>query len=50
MRSSDITLHGVKIYGHVRRVQLLLDMLERPYHYIETSAHFMPRSKWSASR
>ena len=34
----SITLHGMRLSGHVHRVRLLLGLLELPYDYVETSA------------
>ena len=31
-------LHGLKLSGHAHRVELLLELLELPYRYLETSA------------
>ena len=33
----DITLHGMKLSGHSHRVEALLEILELPYRYIETT-------------
>jgi len=38
MPTPQITLHGMKLSGHVHRVQVLLEMLQVPYRYIETTA------------
>ena len=38
MSTSQITLHGMSLSGHVHRVRLLLEMLELPYRHIETTA------------
>lgn len=38
MPTPDITLFGIKVSGHVHRVVLLLEILELPYKYIETTS------------
>ncbi len=37
MAEREIVLHGMKLSGHVHRVQLLLEMLRLPYRYVETT-------------
>ena len=38
MTTPEITLHGLKLSGHAHRVELLLELLELPYRYVETTA------------
>jgi len=38
MTQPEIMLHGLKLSGHAHRVELLLELLELPYRYLETSA------------
>jgi glutathione S-transferase len=38
MNQPEIMLHGLKLSGHAHRVELLLELLELPYRYLETSA------------
>ena len=35
MSNPQITLHGMKLSGHVHRVEALLELLELPYRYVE---------------
>lgn len=38
MTKPTITLHGLKLSGHSHRVELMLNMLGLPYHFIQTTA------------
>ena len=38
MTTPEITLHGLKLSGHAHRVELLLELLDLPYRYVETTA------------
>ncbi|MFP5392712.1 MAG: glutathione S-transferase N-terminal domain-containing protein, partial [Gammaproteobacteria bacterium] len=38
MNTSPIVLHGLKLSGHVHRVELLLRMLELPFEYAAVDA------------
>jgi glutathione S-transferase len=38
MTAPGITLHGIKLSGHAHRVELLLEMLQLPYRYVEMDA------------
>jgi glutathione S-transferase len=38
MPESQITLYGSHVSGHTHRVQLLLGMLEIPYHFVQALA------------
>ena len=37
MTTPEITLHGLKLSGHAHRVELLLELLDLPYRYVEAS-------------
>jgi glutathione S-transferase len=38
MPTPEITLYGLKLSGHAHRVELLLELLDLPYRYVETTA------------
>jgi glutathione S-transferase len=44
MTAPQIALYGWNVSGHVHRVALLLEMLELPYRYIETTADFRAKN------
>ena len=48
MSTTAITLYGMRISGHVHRVELLLEMLQLPYRYIETTPEQRASSEFLA--
>jgi glutathione S-transferase len=38
MTTPEITLYGLKLSGHAHRVELLLELLDLPYRYVEANA------------